>query len=137
MTDQPGVPAAPVPPAPAPPLQTPHAPPLAPPPSADAPAPGPDWTDQVADLIVDSVDKVRSRTTGPVLDVARGSVYAVVAAILAGPVLVLLAAGVVRFADYWIPGDVWIVYAIFAAVLLVAGSLLWSKRRPRTAGGTP
>jgi hypothetical protein len=97
---------------------------------------GPDWTDQVTDLIVDSVDKVRSRTTGPILDIARGSVYAVVAVVLVIPVLMLLTAGTVRFADYWIPGDVWIVYAILAALLLLVGSWLWSRRNAPT-GGTP
>lgn len=122
MTDQPGPP---------------HAPPSQRPDTAAAVAPpaGPDWTDQVADLVVDTVDKVRSRTTGPVLDIARGSVYAVVALIVLLPVAILAAAGAVRLLNWALPGDVWVAYAVLAGILLVVGSLLWSRRRPPTPSG--
>lgn len=122
MTDQPGPPQAP--------------PATRPDPAAAVGQPaGPDWTDQVADLVVDTVDKVRSRTTGPILDIAKGSVYAVVALILLLPVAILGAAGAVRFLNWALPGDVWVAYAVLAGILLIIGSLLWSRRRPRTAGG--
>jgi len=91
----------------------------------------PDWTDQVSDLVVDGVDKVRVRTTGPVLNVAHASVYGLVAAILALPVLVVLAIGVIRFLDWAVPGDVWIVYLGLAVVLWVAGLVCWARRGPR------
>ena len=48
-----------------------------------------DWTDQVTALIVDTIDKVRSKTTGPILEVSKGMVYAVVALMLAVPIVVL------------------------------------------------
>jgi hypothetical protein len=60
----------------------------------------------VTELIVDTVDKVRARTTGPVLNVAHASVYGIVAAIVAVPVLVAMLAGLVRFLDWIVPGDV-------------------------------
>lgn len=122
MTDQPGPP-------PASPSQRPDTP------AAAASPAGPDWTDQVADLVVDTVDKVRSRTTGPVLDVARGSVYAVVALIILLPVGILAAAGAVRLLNWALPGDVWVAYAVLAGILLIVGSLLWSRRRPPTTTG--
>src|SRR5690606_11069732 len=56
----------------------------------------PDWTAQVTDLIVDSVDKVRARTTGPVLDISHASVHAVVALLLLVPVAALALVGLVR-----------------------------------------
>ena len=37
--------------------------------SAAAPGSKEDWTDQVTGLIVDNVDKVRNRTTGPILEI--------------------------------------------------------------------
>lgn len=89
---------------------------------------GPDWTDQVTGLLVDTVDKVRSRTTGPILNVAHAAVYAVVALIIALPVLVLLTLGVVRLLNWAIPGDVWIVYAIMASIFWITGLLLWGAR---------
>lgn len=91
----------------------------------------PDWTQQVTDLIVDSVDKIRDRTTGPILDYTHASVHAVVAAIVLLPIAVLGSVGLVRFLDWAIPGDVWIVYAILSAVLWLTGVLLWSQRTPK------
>ena len=90
----------------------------------------PDWTDQVTDLIVDSVDKVRARTTGPILQGAKGAVYAIVAMVLTLPVMVLGLIGVVRGLNYVIPGDVWITYAVLGIIFLLAGVLLWSRRKP-------
>lgn len=105
------------------------------PPAADAARPTPvgaapeaDWTDQVTDLIVDSVDKVRDRTTGPILEYSRISVHAVVALILLLPIGVLFLVGLVRLLDWAIPGDVWIVYAGLGTIFALVGVLLWSRR---------
>jgi hypothetical protein len=87
-----------------------------------------DWTDQVTELIVDTVDKVRARTTGPVLNVAHAAVYGIVAAIVAVPVLVAVLAGLVRFLDWVVPGDVWVAYLIIAVLMWIAGAVLWSTR---------
>jgi hypothetical protein len=87
-----------------------------------------DWTDQVTELIVETVDKVRVRTTGPVLNVTHASVYGIVAAIVAIPVLVALLAGLVRFLDWLVPGEVWAAYLIIAVVMWIPGAILWSKR---------
>jgi hypothetical protein len=105
------------------------------PPAGTAPAATnePDWTQQVTDLIVDTVDKVRDRTTGPVLDISRSSVHAVVALILLLPVGVLFLAGLVRLLNWAIPGDVWFVYAGLGTLFVLAGVLLWSKRSPRSS----
>ncbi len=100
------------------------------------PAPGtgaasstePDWTDQVTDLIVDSVDKVRDRTTGPVLEYSRISVHAIVALILLLPIGALFLVGVVRLLNWAIPGDVWIVYAGLGTLFVLVGVVLWSRR---------
>ncbi|MCO5318307.1 MAG: hypothetical protein M9942_07700 [Microthrixaceae bacterium] len=94
----------------------------------------PEWTQQVTDLVTDSVDKVRSRTTGPLLGFAQGMVYAVVAAVVAVPVLVVLFIGFIRLFNWAVPGDVWIVYAILAVVLWIAGVISWSRREDAEPG---
>lgn len=86
------------------------------------------WTDQVTDLIVDSVDKVRDRTTGPALKAARAVVYGVLIVIVGIPAGVLLCIGTVRALDYFIPGDVWIVYAGMGSFMVLVGSILWANR---------
>ncbi|MFM7062239.1 MAG: hypothetical protein ACKO04_01925 [Actinomycetes bacterium] len=90
-----------------------------------------DWADQVTDLIVDTVDKVRDRTTGPILEVSKGIVHGVVALLILTPILVLFFAGAIRLLNWAIPGDVWIAYAVLGVLLLLLGSFLWSRRAPR------
>jgi hypothetical protein len=109
--------------------------PSAPSPAGGDPAPGVparpatnngDWTDQVTDLIVDTVDKVRTRTTGPILEVSKGMVYAVVALILALPIVVLLLVGLVRVFTIFLPA--WATYLLFGIIFVLVGVVLWSKR---------
>ena len=90
----------------------------------------PDWTDQVTDLIVDVVDRVRDRTTGPILKIARGVVYGIVAVVVAVPVFVIGTIFLGRLLEL-IPGPIWIPYAVLGLLLVTTGLILWQKRRPR------
>lgn len=87
-----------------------------------------DWTDQVTGLIVDNVDKVRNRTTGPILEITRGSVHAIVALTLVLPVLVLLTILAVRVLTYYVFREVWITYTVLGMILTIVGVVLWSRR---------
>jgi hypothetical protein len=89
----------------------------------------PDWTDQVTDLIVDSVDKVRSRTTGPLLEASRAGVLALVAVIVLLPVLVIVTVGLTRFFHWLLPGGIWVSYTVMGVLFLLVGVLLWRQRR--------
>jgi regulator of PEP synthase PpsR (kinase-PPPase family) len=80
---------------------------------------------------VDSVDKVRERTTGPILEIAKGTVQGVVGLMILTPIIVLAIAGMVRLLNWAIPGDVWIAYALMGLLLVLLGLFLWSKRFPR------
>ena len=117
-----------VPDSPIPPAATPGASPAA---GAPRESNEPDWTDQVTDLIVDTVDKVRDSTTGKVLQASRVSVHAVVALILLLPIAVLVIAGLVRLITYWVH-EVWITYTILGTLFVLVGVVLWSRRRPST-----
>jgi hypothetical protein len=89
-----------------------------------------DWTDQVADLVVDTVDRFRDRTTGPVISGARYVVFGIVAAIVVVPLFVMgiILAG--RLLDL-LPGDLWIAYSALGAVLVMVGMMFWRLRRPK------
>jgi hypothetical protein len=104
-------------------------------PSAATPAnpgSGEDWTDQVTGLIVDSVDKVRSRTTGPILEIAKGSVHAVVALILLAPIAVLFLVLTIRVLTYFVFREVWITYAVLGTLFALVGVVMWGRRQPRS-----
>lgn len=88
---------------------------------------GTDWADQVTNLVVDSVDKVRDRTTGPILEYSRVSVHLVVAIMVLLPITVLMFAGVIRLLT-WAVGRAWLSYTIIGSVFMLLGILLWSKR---------
>ena len=96
--------------------------------SAAAPGSKEDWTDQVTALIVDTIDKVRNRTTGPILEITRGSVHAIVALTLVLPVLVLLTILAVRVLTYYVFREVWITYTVLGMILTIVGVVLWSRR---------
>lgn len=97
--------------------------------SASTPSPSDetDWADQVTNLVVDVVDKVRDRTTGPILEYSRALVHLIVSLIVTLPVILLLMVGVVRLLA-WAVGEVWIAYGIIGVVFVAVGALLWSKR---------
>ena len=95
------------------------------PPADDAEA---HWADQIADLIVDGVDRVRDRTVTPAQALAKYVVYGAVVAVVALPLIVLSLILLVRVLDAFIPGGVWGPYLILGSVFVIAGFILWSKR---------
>jgi hypothetical protein len=115
--------------------------------SEDAPAPllPSDWPQQATARLVDTVDTIRSKTSGPAIRVSRGIVYGLVALILALIAIPLILVGLTRLLIgsidsgflWFIPGmehdkAVWVAYLSIGAVLCAAGLLVWS-RRPRHA----
>jgi len=96
--------------------------------SIDSPA-EPDWTEQVTDLIVDLVDNVRDKTTGPILTVARGLVYGTIILVVAS---VLMVAGLVLGGRVisLIPVPEFVSYAVLGALFTVVGMVCWKRRHP-------
>jgi hypothetical protein len=107
-------------------------------PVAGAPAvPQPDdWTVAATDRIVSTVEAVRDRTTVPVQKAARAVVYGTLAGVAGIVALLMAVVGVLRLHVYWWfhpeGRKVWITYAALSVVFLIAGSILWNKRVPRT-----
>lgn len=97
-------------------------------PSAPAPPPQ-DWSGQAADTVVDLVDQVRAKSTGPLLTAAKGLVYGIVIAVLAVVALVLLTVALFRFVDVYLWQEVWLTYFVVGALFWIVGAVLWSQRR--------
>ena len=89
---------------------------------------GGDWPAQATEAIVNVVDSVRDRTTGPITTIARGLVYGVFAAVLAIVVGVMAIIAVIRLLDEALPSGVWLPYLILGLVFVLAGALVFRKR---------
>lgn len=87
-----------------------------------------DWPAQAADAVVNAVDGVRDKTTGPALKVARGVVYGLLILIMAVVAVVLLIVGLIRFLQHWF--EVWQVYLGLGALFTLLGILLYRLRAP-------
>ncbi len=80
-------------------------------------------------MIVDKVDLVRSKTTGPILTVARAAVFGIVAVVLGVMAVILLLIGVVRALDNALPSSVWAAYLLLGALFTLAGTLIFRRRK--------
>ena len=78
------------------------------------------WPAQAADTIVETIAKVRDKTTKPALLAARGVVYGLVAAVVGSVAFFLLLLIIVRVWANYVPGHVWVIYAIFGVVFFFA-----------------
>lgn len=94
---------------------------------------GADWPAQTADTIERVVGSIRSKTTEPVERIARVLVYGLLASVLGVAALVLLTVAAVRFADVYLPGEVWSAHLLVGVVFTLAGLYLWSQRGPKGA----
>lgn len=91
---------------------------------------GPDWAAQIVDTLDSVVGAVRSKTSEPLVKVARYLVYGVIMIALGVAALLLLTIGLVRAIDLWIPGRVWSVHLLLGLLFVIAGRILWAKRKP-------
>jgi hypothetical protein len=94
----------------------------------------PDWPEQATTKIVDVIDTVRVKTSGPAIGIARTVVYGVLIALLMPIALVLAVAASVRGLNELFPGSTGPIYLVIGAVFTLAGLFCWS-RRPRGAAG--
>jgi hypothetical protein len=93
-----------------------------------------DWTVQTADTIDRVVTTIRSKTSDPLVGIARWVVFGLIALIVVTMALVLLAIGSVRALIVYLPfGDhrVWAAYLIVGGIFVLAGLLLFRKSGPR------
>jgi len=93
-----------------------------------------DWTVQAADTIDRVVTTIRSKTSEPLVGIARWVVFGLLAAVLGAMMLVLLAIGAVRALIVYLPfGDhrVWAADLIVGGIFVLSGLFLFRVARPR------
>jgi hypothetical protein len=89
----------------------------------------PDWTDQVADQIEHAVVTVRDKTVVPAERLVAIIVAGLFIVFLAGTLGILLAAGLFRLVDVYLPSGSWATWLAFGGVFSVLGLLLLSLRK--------
>lgn len=98
-----------------------------------------DWPARAADQIVDIVGSIRDKTTGPALKASRAVVYGLASVFIGVAAAVLLAVGLVRFVNVYLPDAVvgerhmWASYLLIGILFTGVGFFLWSKRTPKRA----
>ena len=88
---------------------------------------GADWTVSAADSIERIVGGVRDKTAVPLTTVARALVFGLLAAVMGITVLVLVAIGLVRAVNVYLPGDVWAAHLLVGGIFTALGALALLK----------
>ena len=94
----------------------------------------PGWAAHQADTIVRLIDQVRQRTTRPLVVLARGVVFGLIAAAGGLTAVLLLLIAATRALQALIewplshPTAVWVSYLVVGGLLLVAGTVLMRQR---------
>jgi len=95
----------------------------------------PNWAADVTDKIVDTIDKVRDRTTKPIVYLARGLVFGLLSAFLGvmalGLVLIGLSRGLINLMEWPLDHDtaVWVSYLVLGGLLCLIGALCMIRRQ--------
>ncbi|MGK2928330.1 MAG: hypothetical protein ACSLFO_02005 [Acidimicrobiales bacterium] len=96
-----------------------------------------DWPAKATETIVEQVGKIRDKTTGPALKVARYAVFAAFAVSLGTVALIIFVIGAVRALDVYLPDAVfgethtWAAHSIIGLVLLLAGLVIFARKARR------
>jgi hypothetical protein len=95
-----------------------------------------DWPAQATDTIVNLVDQVRAKTTGPAITVARGLVFGIIVGVLGLVAAVLLLIFAVRLTTevldlIWDGAGVWLTYLLYGVLFTVIGAVIFGKRHVR------
>lgn len=104
---------------------------------AGNPLTDPNWASDFTETIIDTVDKVRNRTTKPIVMVARGLVFGLLSTFLGLMALVLLIVGLSRalinLLEWPFDHDsaVWISHIVLGSLLCLAGAIFMVRRQSK------
>ena len=102
---------------------------------AGNPLTDPNWATEFTQTIVESIDKVRNRTTKPIVMIARGLVFGLLIAFLGVMAIVLLlvglSRGLINLLEWPFDHDsaVWMSHLIVGSLLVLLGAILMIKRQ--------
>lgn len=94
----------------------------------------PNWAERVTNLFADFIEKIRSRTTQPLIYLARAIVFGIIAVVGVVISVAFLLIGLTRLLqdtlDTWFARDtaVWASYFIIGGIFMLVGMILMKKR---------
>lgn len=106
---------------------------------AGNPLTDPNWAADVTRTIVSTVDKIRDRTTTPVVMIARGLVFGLLGGILGIAAFVIaligVSRGLINLLEWPLDHDsaVWVSHGTLGILLVLAGSICMAKRQNKEA----
>lgn len=86
-----------------------------------------EWPKQAADTVVDTISKVRDKTTKPAIVASRALVYGIIISVVGTVAVVVLMVGLIRVLNNYLPGEIWTVYLGLGVVFSVIGVALIRK----------
>ena len=87
-----------------------------------------DWSEDVASKIVEFINKLKIRLTGPFKPTAKLLAYLPFIVLALVTLIVLLTIGIFRLVDVYLPQDTWLAHFILSAFYILIGTILWRKR---------
>ena len=104
---------------------------------AGNPLSDPNWASDFTDTIVDTIDKVRDRTTKPIVMAARGVVFGLLTAFLGmmaiALLLIAISRGLINLLEWPLDHDtsVWVSHLVLGVVFCSIGTILMIKRQSK------
>lgn len=93
----------------------------------------PDLVDKALKSFDHVLDIVHDKVVRPLLIAGRAIAFGFIIAVMALVIVIVLAIGVVRLLNvYLFAGREWLTYLIVGVISLVAGLLIWRRRKPVT-----
>jgi hypothetical protein len=94
-----------------------------------------DWTTEAVDRIEEVVATVRDKTVVPAQNVTKALVYGLLTAFFVGTALTFLAIAAFRALSAYLPGGVYWAYLVLGGIFVLGGTLLWTRRAPKSKAG--
>lgn len=96
-----------------------------------------DWATEVTERVISGIERLKGRTTRPVVTALRAVVYGIVVLVALACALVFAVIGVVRIWDAYLPiaplgRRVWIGYVAVGALVFVSGAALLARRQSKS-----
>jgi uncharacterized protein YacL len=104
---------------------------------AGNPLSDPNWASDFTDTIVDTIDKVRDRTTKPIVMAARGVVFGLLTAFLGmmaiALLLIAISRGLINLLEWPLDHDtsVWVSHLVLGSIFCLIGTILMIKRQSK------